>query len=48
MFTRSLPANETEEAQVVRDLHGIVPDRLLLPRLSFLKELPEKELKDLE
>ena len=42
VFTRTLPVNETEEAAIVRDLHGIVPDELLLPRLSFLRDLPVK------
>ncbi|MBQ7455163.1 MAG: phage portal protein [Clostridia bacterium] len=40
VFTRALPANDAEEAEIVRDLHGIVPDELLLPQLSFLRDLP--------
>lgn len=30
IFTRSLPVNDTEQAQIVRELHGIVPDEQLL------------------
>ena len=38
IFTRSLPVNDTEQAQIVRELHGIVPDEQLLPQLSFLRD----------
>ena len=38
IFTRSLPVNDVEQAQIVRDLHGIVPDESLLPQLSFLRD----------
>ena len=39
IFTRSLPVNQVEQAQIVKDLHGIVPDEQLLPQLSFLQEI---------
>lgn len=42
VFTRSLPVNDAEQAQIVRDLHGIVPDEQLLPQLSFLHDAPMK------
>lgn len=38
IFTRSLPVNQVEQAQIVKDLHGIVPDEQLLPQLSFLHD----------
>jgi len=38
VFTRSLPVNDVEQAQIVSQLHGIVPDAQLLPQLSFLRE----------
>lgn len=40
IFTRSLPVNDVEQAQIVRDLSGIVPPEHLLPQLSFLRDLP--------
>ena len=39
IFTRSLPVNEVEQAQIVSQLHGIVPDEQLLPQLSFLRDM---------
>ena len=38
VFTRSLPVNDVEQAQIVHSLHGIVPDENLLPQLSFLRD----------
>ena len=38
IFTRSLPVNDVEQAQIVQSLHGIVPDESLLPQLSFLRD----------
>lgn len=46
-FTRSLPANEVEEAQVTSMLQGIVSDKTLLSRLSFVTS-PEEEAKAVE
>ena len=40
IFTRSLPVNDVEQAQIVSSLHGIVPDEQLLPQLSFLRDVP--------
>lgn len=42
IFTRSLPVNEVEQAQIVSQLHGIVPDAQLLPQLSFLRDMPKE------
>lgn len=39
IFTRSLPVNDVEQAQIVSQLHGIVPDEQLLPQLSFLRDM---------
>lgn len=39
IFTRSLPVNDVEQAQIVSTLHGIVPDEQLLPQLSFLRDM---------
>ena len=41
IFTRSLPVNAVEQAQIVSTLHGIVPDEQLLPQLSFLQDMPK-------
>ncbi len=38
IFSRSLPVNEAEQAQMVRDLNGIVPREELLPLLPFLRD----------
>ena len=46
-FKRSLPVNEVEEAQIVNMLDGNVPQKLLLSRLSFVKD-PEAAIKELE
>ena len=46
IFSRSLPVNEAEQAQMVRDLDGIVPREELLPLLPFLRDkTPVKEEK---
>ena len=37
VFTRALPVNELEAAQVVEKLHGIVPDEALLAQLPFME-----------
>jgi len=42
IFTRSLPVNDVEQAQIVSQLHGIVPEEQLLPQLSFLREMPKE------
>lgn len=44
IFTRSLPVNDVEQSQIVRDLHGIVPSEQLLPLLSFLRDVPAQTL----
>lgn len=41
IFTRSLPVNDMEQAQIVSTLHGIVEDQKLLPLLSFLRDAPQ-------
>ena len=38
VFTRALPVNELEMAQVVEKLHGIVPDEELLAKAGFAGE----------
>ena len=43
IFTRSLPVNDVEQAQIVSQLHGIVPDDQLLPQLSFLRDTQKEE-----
>ncbi len=40
-FTRSLPVNETEVAQMVAQLDGIVPRRTLLAQLPFVENVDE-------
>jgi len=35
-FTRSLPVNESEAAQMVAQLDGIVPRRILFSQLPFV------------
>jgi SPP1 family phage portal protein len=37
-FTRSLPVNESEAAQMVAQLDGIVPRRMLLTQLHFVED----------
>lgn len=37
-FTRSLPVNESEAAQTVALLHGIVPDEVLFTQLPFMED----------
>ena len=37
-FTRSLPVNESEAAQMVAQLDGIVPRRILLTQLPFVED----------
>ena len=37
-FTRSLPVNESEAAQMVAQLDGIVPRRMLLTQLPFVED----------
>jgi SPP1 family phage portal protein len=37
-FTRGLPANDLEQAQVVQTLQGIVPDEILLQSLDIVKD----------
>ena len=39
IFTRSLPVNEVEQAQIVSMLDGIVDREKLLPQLSFLRDI---------
>lgn len=48
LFTRSLPVNESETAQMVAQLDGIVPKRLLLGRLPFVEDVSQAmdELKE--
>ena len=36
-FTRSLPVNESEAAEMVAMLHGIVPDEVLFTQLPFME-----------
>ena len=38
-FTRSLPVNETETAQMVAQLSGIAPQRALLAQLPFIDDV---------
>lgn len=38
-FTRSLPVNEVEIAQMVKDLQGIVPDEILLAQVPFVSDV---------
>ena len=38
IFTRSLPVNESETAQMVAQLDGIVPRRMLLAQLPFVED----------
>ena len=38
-FTRSLPVNETETAQMVAQLSGIAPQRTLLAQLPFIDDV---------
>ena len=40
IFTRSLPVNDVEQAQIVSMLNGIVDKEKLLPQLSFLRDIP--------
>ena len=47
VFSRNLPANEVELAQVVSTLSGMVTDRTLLSLLPFVQD-PEAEAKALE
>ena len=37
-FTRSLPVNESEAAEMVSRLEGIVPRRILLSQLPFVED----------
>jgi len=37
-FTRGLPVNDVEQAQVVQTLQGIVPDKILLRFLDIIKD----------
>ena len=46
-FTRSLPANYLEEAQIINSLQGIVSNETLLSRLNFISD-PAEELKKVE
>lgn len=46
-FTRSLPANYLEEAQIINSLQGIVSNETLLSRLAFIPD-PVEELKKVE
>lgn len=46
-FTRSLPANYLEEAQIINSLQGIVSNETLLARLNFVAD-PAEELKKVE
>ena len=42
LFTRTLPENHLEAAQMVKTLEGMVPDQLLLSQLPFLDgQIPE-------
>ena len=47
IFSRSLPENVLETAQMVKTLEGMVPDEMLLSQLPFMdgetKKIPEKE-----
>lgn len=43
-FTRSLPVNETEVAQMVAQLDGLAPRRALLSQLPFIDDVEEAEL----
>ena len=38
VFTRSLPVNELETAQMVEKLHGIVPEEILLAQVPFVED----------
>lgn len=40
-FTRSLPVNETEVAQMVAQLDGLAPRRTLLAQLPFIEDVDE-------
>ena len=40
-FTRSLPVNETEVAQMVAQLDGLAPRRTLLAQLPFIEDVEE-------
>lgn len=42
IFTRNLPVNELEQAQLINQLRGLVSDKTLLAQLSFVKD-PEAE-----
>lgn len=46
-FTRNLPENIVETAQVINSLRGLVSDETLLSQLSFIKD-PEEELKKVQ
>lgn len=44
LFTRTLPENHLETAQMVKTLEGMVPDQLLLSQLPFLDgQLPQSQ-----
>ena len=47
VFTRNLPVNVVESAQIVNSLRGIVSDKTLLAQLPFVED-PGKELEQLE
>ena len=38
-FTRSLPVNDAEIAQMVQNLQGIVPDKILLGQIPFISDV---------
>lgn len=47
-FSRGLPVNDREQAQMVSWLQGIVPDDILLGQLSFIDDGPEAAKRMLE
>lgn len=46
-FTPNIPANNQEQAQIVKDLQGVVSQKKLLSLLPFI-EAPVQELKELK
>ena len=46
-FSRALPTNSLENAQLVSSLNGIVPTETLMAQLDFI-EKPKEEMKKLQ
>lgn len=42
VFTRNIPINEAEQAQMVNELRGLVSDRTLLSLLSFIPDVDQE------